>query len=166
MATVPNRPVLRGMATTCAYPACEAESTFQRSRGVTGVPNDSCDEYPFARSWQGGNDGAQCIDITPRQIGGVWDVAGVTVDRGTPPNAPCIRAHVDNKDNTAAGGELGRAVQADRILDSEWYQVIITPWAASLPPRAPEEADQGPVRFHLTGHARSHRRMAATVTVP
>ncbi|MFG2987425.1 hypothetical protein ACGFYQ_40485 [Streptomyces sp. NPDC048258] len=96
-------------------------------RGATGVPNDSCDEYPFARSWQGGNDGEQCIDITPRQIGGVWDVAGVTVDRGTPPNAPCIRAHVDNKDNTAAGGELGRAVQADRILDSEWYQVIITP---------------------------------------
>ncbi|WP_086566178.1 MULTISPECIES: NucA/NucB deoxyribonuclease domain-containing protein [Streptomyces] len=96
-------------------------------RGATGIPNDSCDEYPFARSWQGGNDGEHCIDITPRQIGGVWDVAGVTVDRGTPPNAPCIRAHVDNKDNTAAGGELGRAVQSDRILDSEWYQVIITP---------------------------------------
>ncbi|MEU8548140.1 hypothetical protein AB0C81_14295 [Streptomyces roseoverticillatus] len=96
-------------------------------RGATGVPNDSCDEYPFARSWQGGNPGTQCIDITPRQVGGVWDISGVTVDRGTPPNAPCIRAHVDKKDNTAAGGELGRAVQADRIVDSEWYQVIITP---------------------------------------
>ncbi|EYT79803.1 hypothetical protein CF54_29205 [Streptomyces sp. Tu 6176] len=96
-------------------------------RGATGVPNDSCDEYPFARSWQGGNDGELCIDITPRQSGGVWDVSGVTVDRGTPPNAPCIRAHVDKDDNTAAGGELGRAVQSDRILDGESYQVIITP---------------------------------------
>ncbi|MBX7553021.1 hypothetical protein K1Y78_34630 [Streptomyces sp. tea 10] len=94
-------------------------------RGATGVPNDSCDEYPFASTYQGGNDGALCVDITPRQIGGVWDVTGVTVDRGSPPNAPCIRAHVDNDDNKAAGGELGRAVQSDRILDSEWYQVII-----------------------------------------
>lgn len=96
-------------------------------RGATGVPNDSCDEYPFARSYQGGNDGALCVDITPRQVGGVWDVSGVTVDRGSPPNAPCVRAHVDNEDNKAAGLELGRAVQSDRILDSEWYQVIIVP---------------------------------------
>ncbi|MBC2879424.1 MULTISPECIES: NucA/NucB deoxyribonuclease domain-containing protein [Streptomyces] len=100
---------------------------FKFVNGATGVPNDSCDEYPFARSVQGGNDGEHCIDITPRQIGGVWDVAGVTVDRGTPPDAPCIRAHVDNRDNTNAGGELGRAVQSDRILIGENYQVIITP---------------------------------------
>lgn len=96
-------------------------------RGATGVPNDSCDEYPFAGTYQGGKDGAQCVDITPRAIGGVWDVTGVTVDRGSPPNAPCVRAHVDNDDNKAAGGELGRAVQSDRILNGEWYQVIIVP---------------------------------------
>ncbi|MFD9636712.1 NucA/NucB deoxyribonuclease domain-containing protein [Streptomyces violascens] len=103
---------------------------YKFPRGATGILNDSCDEYPFARSWQGGNPGDQCVDITPRPVGGVWDVSGVTVDRGTgvsPYNAPCIRAHVDNKDNTAAGGELGRAVQSDRILDSEWYEVIIVP---------------------------------------
>ncbi|WP_245699976.1 NucA/NucB deoxyribonuclease domain-containing protein [Streptomyces roseifaciens] len=103
---------------------------YKFPRGATGILNDSCDEYPFARSRQGGNPGDQCVDITPRPVGGVWDVSGVTVDRGTgvsPYNAPCIRAHVDNKDNTAAGGELGRAVQSDRILDSEWYEVIIVP---------------------------------------
>lgn len=103
---------------------------YKFPRGATGILNDSCDEYPFARSSEGGNPGDQCVDITPRPVGGVWDVSGVTVDRGTgvsPYNAPCIRAHVDNKDNTAAGGELGRAVQSDRILNSEWYEVIIVP---------------------------------------
>ncbi|WP_249375563.1 hypothetical protein [Streptomyces sp. I05A-00742] len=95
--------------------------------GATGVPNDSCDEYPFARSWQGGNPGTQCVDITPRQIGGVWDIAGVTVDRGTPPDAPCVRAHVDLKDNEEAGGEFGRAVKSDRIIDSEAFIVVIVP---------------------------------------
>ncbi|MCZ4096915.1 hypothetical protein C8250_001295 [Streptomyces sp. So13.3] len=99
--------------------------------GATGVPNDSCDEYPFAGSWQGGNDGNQCVDITPRAVGGVWDIANVTVDRAaqpTPPyNAPCIRAHVDNKDNGDAGLEYGRAIQSDRIIDSEAFEVIIAP---------------------------------------
>jgi hypothetical protein len=30
-------------------------------------------------------------------------------------------------ENTGAGGELGRAVVADRILEMEWYEVIIAP---------------------------------------
>ncbi len=96
-------------------------------RGATGVPNDSCEEYPFASSHEGGNPGTQCVDITPRQVNGVWDIENVTVDRDGPRTAPCIRAHVDNADNKAAGLELGRAVQSDRILDSEAYQVIIVP---------------------------------------
>ncbi|MGW2542566.1 hypothetical protein ACWC5I_17235 [Kitasatospora sp. NPDC001574] len=74
---------------------------------------------------QGGNEGELCIDITPREVGGVWDVANVTVDRGTPPNAPCIRAHVDEEDNSAAASEFGRAVTSDRIMQGEAFEVII-----------------------------------------
>ncbi|MFB7618133.1 hypothetical protein [Kitasatospora sp. NPDC056181] len=99
--------------------------TYKFPRGATGIPNDSCDEYPFAKSMQGGNEGELCIDITPREVGGVWDVANVTVDRGTPPNAPCIRAHVDERDNSAAGSEFGRAVTSDRIMQGEAFEVII-----------------------------------------
>ncbi|MCY0923798.1 hypothetical protein OS965_37660 [Streptomyces sp. H27-G5] len=98
---------------------------YKFPRGATGIPNDSCDEYPFAKSVQGGNDGALCIDITPREVNGVWDVANVQVDRGTPPNAPCIRAHVDDKDNSAAGSEFGSAVTSDRIMEGEEFEVII-----------------------------------------
>ncbi|MCI4078787.1 hypothetical protein MRQ86_00120 [Streptomyces sp. MMS21 TC-5] len=54
---------------------------------------------------------------------GQWRVDLVRSDK----NAPCVRAHVDKDQNTGAGGELGRAVQSDRIIDHEWYQVIIIP---------------------------------------
>ncbi|MEV5828051.1 NucA/NucB deoxyribonuclease domain-containing protein [Spirillospora sp. NPDC052242] len=87
------------------------------------VINDSCDEFPFASSTQGGTNGSLCAEIIPRQNNGVWSVKLV---RGTL-GAPCIRAHVPLNENTGAGGELGRAVVADRILDHEWYQVIIAP---------------------------------------
>ncbi|WP_262402842.1 NucA/NucB deoxyribonuclease domain-containing protein [Actinomadura sp. CNU-125] len=87
------------------------------------VINDSCDEFPFASSTQGGTNGSLCAEIIPRQVNGVWSVKLV---RGTL-GAPCIRAHVPLNENTGAGGELGRAVVSDRIIDHEWYQVIIVP---------------------------------------
>lgn len=87
------------------------------------VTDDSCDEFPFASSTQGGTNGSLCAEIIPRLDSGVWSVKLV---RGTL-NAPCIRAHVPLNQNTGAGGELGRAVVADRIIDHEWYQVIIAP---------------------------------------
>lgn len=87
------------------------------------VTDDSCDEFPFAKSTQGGTNGSLCAEIIPRLDSGVWSVKLV---RGTL-NAPCIRAHVPLNENTGAGGELGRAVVADRIIDHEWYQVIIVP---------------------------------------
>ncbi|KUL46048.1 hypothetical protein ADL22_11065 [Streptomyces sp. NRRL F-4489] len=90
------------------------------------VPDDSCDEFPFASSVQGGTNGSECTEIIPRKTAGVWRV---DVVRASPhgDNAPCIRAHVPLPENRGAGGELGRAVVADRILEKEWYEVIIAP---------------------------------------
>ncbi|ANZ13894.1 hypothetical protein SNOUR_02870 [Streptomyces noursei ATCC 11455] len=90
------------------------------------VPDDSCEEFPFASSVQGGTNGSECTEIIPRKTGGVWHV---DVVRASPHGdfSPCIRAHVPKPENTGAGGELGRAVVADRILEMEWYEVIIAP---------------------------------------
>ncbi|WP_019632503.1 NucA/NucB deoxyribonuclease domain-containing protein [Actinomadura atramentaria] len=87
------------------------------------VRDDSCDEFPFARTREGGTLGSLCTEITPRNVGGVWSV---TVVRNEPV-APCIRAHVPKDENTGAGGKVGRDVQSERILDGEAYQVVITP---------------------------------------
>ncbi|MEV5952065.1 hypothetical protein [Streptomyces sp. NPDC051993] len=94
------------------------------------VPDDSCDEFPFAASREGGNMGTLCVDILPQQVGGVWDVKDVKVLRNgaNAANAPCVRSHVTNKDNVAAGrDEFGAAVTSDRIIDNEPFQVIIAP---------------------------------------
>ncbi|MET9364520.1 hypothetical protein ABZX93_26875 [Streptomyces sp. NPDC006632] len=90
------------------------------------VANDSCDEFPFASSVQGGTNGSDCTEIIPRKTDGVWHV-DVVRDSPHGSNAPCIRAHVPLPENTGAGGELGRAVVADRILEMEWYEVILAP---------------------------------------
>ncbi|WP_456154362.1 NucA/NucB deoxyribonuclease domain-containing protein [Streptomyces lydicus] len=36
------------------------------------VPDGSCDEYPFAGSYQGGTNGGLCADVVPLLENGVW----------------------------------------------------------------------------------------------
>ncbi|QEV16185.1 NucA/NucB deoxyribonuclease domain-containing protein [Streptomyces alboniger] len=88
------------------------------------VVNDECDEFPFARTRQGGTIGSMCAEIIPRYVGGgAWRVDVIRDE----PVAPCIRAHVPSDQNQNAGRSLGRQVQSERILQGEAYQVVITP---------------------------------------
>ncbi|MFF3085883.1 hypothetical protein ACFVRB_12620 [Streptomyces nojiriensis] len=88
------------------------------------VVNDECDEFPFARTRQGGTIGSMCAEIIPRYVGGgTWRVDVVRDE----PAAPCIRAHVPSDQNQNAGRSVGRQVQTERILQGEAYQVVIIP---------------------------------------
>ncbi|MFE4860044.1 hypothetical protein [Streptomyces sp. NPDC056670] len=89
------------------------------------VPKDSCDEFPFARSFEGGKPNNLCVDILPKEVGNVWDVANVRVMRGNPDTAACLRSHVTEEDNEAAGNELAQATRSARILGGEAYFVIV-----------------------------------------
>jgi hypothetical protein len=89
------------------------------------VPEDSCDEFPFARSFEGGKPNNLCVDILPKEVGGVWDVANVRVMRGDPDTAACVRSHVTERDNEDAGNELAQATRSARILGGEAYFVIV-----------------------------------------
>lgn len=91
------------------------------------VPNDSCDEYPFAASSEGGTNGGFCADVFPLFEDGVWQVF-------QDPNAPtvtklepCLRGHVDSDLNSNAGLALGRFSQDQRVVPYEAYTVSITP---------------------------------------
>ncbi|TVL90249.1 hypothetical protein [Streptomyces sp. SAJ15] len=109
------------MADKRRYYSCEAPP--RPFVGDPSVRDDSCDDFPFAKSREGGTIGSMCTEIIPRNVGGVWSVTVVRDE----PAAPCIRAHVPKDENTGAGGQLGRDVQSERILDGEAYQVVITP---------------------------------------
>ncbi|GAB3003288.1 hypothetical protein GCM10023080_081290 [Streptomyces pseudoechinosporeus] len=89
------------------------------------VPNDSCDEFPFAGSFEGGTDGAQCADILPLYENGQWMIYEARADKPVTYNEPCVRGHVALDANESAGGKYGSLVKNQRILDTEKYNVNI-----------------------------------------
>ncbi|GHA73942.1 hypothetical protein GCM10010345_90800 [Streptomyces canarius] len=90
------------------------------------VPDDSCDEYPFAGSYQGGSNGALCADIIPLLQNGVWNFYQDPNAPAVTFNEPCVRGHVPSTQNSAAGGKLGSNNQTERVLDLEKFDVVVT----------------------------------------
>ncbi|MFE1561035.1 hypothetical protein ACFW6V_39390 [Streptomyces sp. NPDC058734] len=104
---------------------CDYAPRFVRDNLL--VPDDQCDEFPFAMSVEGGKPGSMCVDILPQKVAGAWDVANVRIMRGDKATAICVRSHVTKEQNEGAGRkEVSGAVTSARILDREPFQVIIT----------------------------------------
>ncbi|MFC7891819.1 NucA/NucB deoxyribonuclease domain-containing protein [Streptomyces sp. NPDC057381] len=88
----------------------------------TDVPGDSCGEFPFAATHEGGTDGAQCTEVIPNYSSGGWDV--YVLDGGT--GSPCVRAHVPLADNQSAEQQLSDGFANQRVLEAEQFMVNIT----------------------------------------
>lgn len=90
------------------------------------VSEDSCDEYPFARTEQGGTAGLLCAEVVPQlQANGTY---GYFARAGRPNptgNEKCIRGHVPFPQNRAAGAALGTFASTSRIMDGEAYLVAV-----------------------------------------
>ncbi|MFF3260562.1 hypothetical protein ACFYWO_15500 [Streptomyces sp. NPDC002932] len=89
---------------------------------------ESCDEYPFARSRESGGmtlpSGKLCVQMyADKQTDGTWMLE---LDGNYPYpswNEPCGRAAVPVRQNTDAGGDLGRFTSEVRLLDNDAYFV-------------------------------------------
>ena len=104
--------------------------------GSTGVPNDSCDEFPFAATYESGalngvTSGAQCAQVTAIRtassgsVAAQWGNIGVI---GSPTgNEKCVRGHIPVSLNSDAGGALGRFTIAQRLNDNDPYWLTVTP---------------------------------------
>lgn len=87
---------------------------------------DSCDEFPFAKTYQSGNmlglGPSQCSNIRPEYGGGTswtfWDEGG-----NYSTSQRCGIGHVVGADNFANGGAYGRLTQANRLLDRDPFWV-------------------------------------------
>ncbi len=90
------------------------------------VPDDSCDEYPFAATYQGGTNGGLCADVIPLLQNGVWNFYQDPNAPAVTFNEPCIRGHVPNSENGAAGLALGRNSQSERVIDLEKFDLVVT----------------------------------------
>ncbi|MFD7996473.1 hypothetical protein ACFV3Q_33225 [Streptomyces mexicanus] len=88
----------------------------------------SCDEYPFAKSRESGGmtltSGKYCVQMyAHKQADGTWMLE---LDNNYPYptwNEICGRAAVPAKQNTDAGGDLGRFTSEIRLLDNDAYFV-------------------------------------------
>lgn len=89
------------------------------------VPTDSCDEYPFAKTYEGGTPGGLCADIAPLFEEGQWQIYEANPNKPVTGTEKCVRGHVPLGENEGAGGELGRFTQAQRVLDLDPYSVTL-----------------------------------------
>ncbi|MER7468636.1 hypothetical protein [Streptomyces sp. NPDC097981] len=119
----PDNPLRRNKSEAQAeanrYRTCEEGSSIP-FYPQDDIPTDSCDEYPFAGTFEGGRDGGSCAEILPKFEGGTWKIY-YFLGRKPTGYEPCVRGHVPLKQNTDAGGEYGRFVQDERVLDAEQF---------------------------------------------
>ncbi|MFD7079304.1 DNA/RNA non-specific endonuclease [Streptomyces sp. NPDC059918] len=95
--------------------------TFQARTDL--VADDSCGEFPFAVTREGGVDGAQCAEILPRSsTGGGW----VTDVVHGGPGSPCARAHVPLGDKQAGDARLAEAFDGQRVVEGDQFKVEIS----------------------------------------
>jgi hypothetical protein len=95
-------------------------------RKTSRIPDDSCDEYPFAASIEGGTPGEFCNDVEFELVDGKWIYDNANPSKPWTQEANCTRGHVPFDLNRNAGGALGRLVQNERIIDFDAYTVTVT----------------------------------------
>jgi hypothetical protein len=93
------------------------------------VPNDSCDEFPFAKSRQAarmlGLTATDCgtVYMVWSQVSNVWVVA--PDGNGSPwnPTQRCIIGHIPLNSNQSVGGSYSQLIQNNRLLDSDPFWI-------------------------------------------
>jgi hypothetical protein len=95
------------------------------------VPNDSCDEYPFAASQQSGGlspnnvTGANCLETQFKQLtDGRWSFQFLNQYINKYPQI-CERGHVNNTQNQAVGTALITMYTVNRMLIGDAYTVQV-----------------------------------------
>lgn len=88
------------------------------------VATDSCGEFPFAATHEGGTDGARCAEIIPNYSSGGWDI--YELGGGTDSSRPCARVHAPLADNQSAETQLSEGFANQRVVEAEQFKLEIT----------------------------------------
>ncbi len=99
--------------------------------------SDSCDEFPFAATYQSGalapgvTNGGTCAQVTAVEIANPTGNLATDWNQvqpvGTPSaSAPCVRGHIPLALNTGVGTAYASFISAERLLDDDqfWVQVL------------------------------------------
>ncbi|MFC0842217.1 DNA/RNA non-specific endonuclease [Streptomyces noboritoensis] len=130
------------------------------------VPNDSCGEFPFASTHEGGTDGAQCAEVIPNASNGGWDIYDLG---GADSSKRCVRAHVPQADNQAALAQLAEGYANQRVLERDQFKLDIAsttsqPRGACLQTRPSNTLPNGDGWIKNTTETVAHRNKNTTPT--
>lgn len=90
------------------------------------VLSDSCDEFPFASTEQGGTDGGMCAEIVPLfEDDGKWRVYEADPSRPVTGTEPCVRGHVNLDQNKLAGTAYSNLIQNMRLIEKDPFYLTV-----------------------------------------
>jgi len=100
------------------------------------IPDDSCDEFPFAGTYESGalngvTNGNSCAQVTALRAGSSGNLA-VDWPTVTPIGSPtgvekCVRGHIPKSLNTDTGGAYGNFVKSALLADGDPFWLSVTP---------------------------------------
>ncbi|MGX1762288.1 DNA/RNA non-specific endonuclease [Streptomyces lydicus] len=105
---------------------CGAASSKPFADATDLIPTDSCAQFPFAETKEGGADGAQCAELIPNPGNNGWIIfelgGGSSLDR----SRRCVRAHVSDTGKKFAEGQLSDGFESQRVIDAEQFKLGLT----------------------------------------
>lgn len=107
-----------------------ADRTARTCGGFTAqtdlVATDTCGEFPFAETKEGGTDGAQCVEVIPNLGNGEWDTYILGNSKNLDRTRPCVRAHATAADKQFADVQLTQGFADQRVIDADQFEVKFT----------------------------------------
>jgi hypothetical protein len=107
------------------------------------LENDTCGDFPFGESKEGGSAGSDCVDVIPNLSHGEWDTYILNDARDPGRSRPCVRAHVKDADKQFAAGQLAEGFADQRVVDADQFELTLStpdggPQAACLDATLPD----------------------------
>lgn len=104
---------------------CGSKSSIPFVAKPDVVPSDSCDEFPFASTQEGGTDGGRCAEIVALLENGTWNVYEADPARPVTKTEPCVRGHVPQDVNSLAGTAYSNLIQNQRMVNKDPFRMKV-----------------------------------------
>ncbi|MFI2435912.1 DNA/RNA non-specific endonuclease [Streptomyces sp. NPDC018693] len=90
------------------------------------IPTDTCAQFPFAETKEGGRDGAECAELIPYHGNGGWVIHEVNGGSSLDTSQRCVRAHVAAADKQFADNQLADGFAGQRVIDADQFKLGFT----------------------------------------
>ncbi|WP_245685457.1 DNA/RNA non-specific endonuclease [Streptomyces yerevanensis] len=90
------------------------------------IPTDTCAQFPFAETKEGGRDGAECAELIPYYGNGGWVIHELNGGSSLDTSQRCVRAHVAAVDKQFAVSQLADGFAGQRVIDADQFKLTFT----------------------------------------